>query len=64
MYVCHCNAVSDRTVDAAIASGASTLSEITARCSAGGGCGGCHDLLEALLAATAVEHEPAAASAA
>jgi bacterioferritin-associated ferredoxin len=63
VYVCHCNAVSDRTVDAAIASGASTVSEITARCTAGGGCGGCHDLLEALLDAT-MEREPAAASAA
>ena len=64
MYVCHCNAVSDRTVDAAIASGASTVSEITARCTAGGGCGGCHELLEALLEATTMEREPAAASAA
>ena len=66
MYVCHCNAVSDRTVDAAIASGASTVSEITARCSAGGGCGGCHELLETLLevTATATQREPAAASAA
>jgi bacterioferritin-associated ferredoxin len=64
MVVCHCKAVSDRTVDAAIASGASSLSEITERCTAGGGCGGCHGLLEALLRATATEREPAAASAA
>ena len=40
MYVCHCNAVTDRTVDAAIASGATTVPEITERCTAGGGCGG------------------------
>ena len=64
MVICHCKAVSDRTVDAAIASGASSVEEITARCTAGGGCGGCHSLLEALLKATAVEREPAAASAA
>jgi bacterioferritin-associated ferredoxin len=64
VYVCHCNAVTDRTVDAAIASGAATVPEITERCTAGGGCGGCHRLLETLLAATAVEREPAAASAA
>jgi len=61
MVVCHCKAVSDRTVDAAIASGATTVPEITARCTAGGGCGGCHRLLEALLEATATEREPAAA---
>jgi bacterioferritin-associated ferredoxin len=64
VYVCHCNAVTDRTVDAAIASGASTVPEITERCTAGGGCGGCHDLLEALLEAAAPERETAAASAA
>jgi bacterioferritin-associated ferredoxin len=65
MVVCHCKAVSDRTVDAAIASGASTVSEITDRCTAGGGCGGCHRMLEALLEATAAgERELASASAA
>jgi bacterioferritin-associated ferredoxin len=64
VYVCHCKAVTDRTVDAAIASGASTVPEITARCTAGGGCGGCHHLLEALLEASAPVREPAAASAA
>jgi bacterioferritin-associated ferredoxin len=64
MVVCHCKAVSDRTVDAAIASGATTVSEITARCTAGGGCGGCHSMLEALLEATAVDREPVSASAA
>jgi bacterioferritin-associated ferredoxin len=64
MVVCHCKAVSDRTVDAAIASGATSVPEITARCTAGGGCGGCHRLLEALLEATVMEREPASASAA
>jgi bacterioferritin-associated ferredoxin len=64
MVVCHCKAVNDRTVDAAIASGATTVSEITDRCTAGGGCGGCHSLLEALLEATSPERESVAASAA
>ena len=62
--VCHCKAVSDRTVDAAIASGATTVPEITDRCTAGGGCGGCHRLLESLLEATSPERESVAASAA
>jgi bacterioferritin-associated ferredoxin len=64
MVVCHCKAISDRTVDAVIASGATTVPEITARCTAGGGCGGCHRLLEVLLEATCPEREPVAASAA
>jgi bacterioferritin-associated ferredoxin len=64
MVVCHCKAVTDRTVDAAIASGASTVSEITDRCTAGGGCGGCHRMLEALLEATAGERELESVSAA
>lgn len=49
MLVCSCKAVSDRTVRAAIGSGAATVSEVTRRCKAGGGCGGCHVLLERLL---------------
>ncbi|HVX20982.1 MAG TPA: (2Fe-2S)-binding protein [Acidimicrobiales bacterium] len=52
MMVCSCKVVSDRTVRAAIAAGASTVDEVTDRCRAGGGCGGCHALLEQMLAAT------------
>ncbi len=64
MVVCHCKAVSDRTVDAAIAAGASSVPEITALCTAGGGCGGCHRMLESLLDATATARQPVGASAA
>ncbi len=53
MYVCHCMAVTDRTVDAVVASGARSVEEVTERCHAGGGCGGCHALLEALIQASA-----------
>ncbi|HTU37139.1 MAG TPA: (2Fe-2S)-binding protein [Acidimicrobiales bacterium] len=49
MYVCHCKVISDRTVNAAIASGAQTVADITSRCTAGGGCGGCHRLLQAMI---------------
>ena len=52
MVVCHCKAVSDRTVNAAIASGARSVSEVTSRCTAGGGCGGCHTLLQSLIEAS------------
>ena len=49
MYVCSCRAVTDRTIDAAIASGASSVEEITSKCAAGGRCGGCWPALERML---------------
>jgi bacterioferritin-associated ferredoxin len=61
MYVCHCRAVTDRTLDAAIGSGARTVEEITKVCGAGGGCGGCHFILQALLDATATLQTSSAA---
>jgi bacterioferritin-associated ferredoxin len=54
VYVCSCRAVNDTTVRAVIASGASSIEEIGARCGAGTQCGGCHVLLERLLAQAAV----------
>ncbi|CAN5256116.1 hypothetical protein BH20ACT5_BH20ACT5_03900 [soil metagenome] len=41
MYVCICHAVSDRVLDAVIASGARTEEAVGAACGAGTGCGGC-----------------------
>lgn len=41
MLVCHCAAVSDRSVREAIASGAVREEEITERCGAARQCGGC-----------------------
>jgi bacterioferritin-associated ferredoxin len=64
MYVCHCEGVTDRTVDAAISSGARCVADVTARCGAGGGCGSCHETLEALLAACLDVPAPAGLSAA
>ncbi|HEX3946534.1 MAG TPA: (2Fe-2S)-binding protein [Acidimicrobiales bacterium] len=49
MLICSCKAVNDRTVRAAIGSGAATVDEVTRRCKAGGGCGGCHSMLQRLL---------------
>jgi bacterioferritin-associated ferredoxin len=49
MYVCSCRAVTDRTVKAAIASGATTIDAIAERCGAGGRCGGCWPALAELL---------------
>lgn len=49
MHVCSCRRVTDRTVMAAILSGAGTINDVTARCAAGGGCGGCWPELQRLL---------------
>lgn len=50
MYVCHCRAVTDRTIRAAIADGADDLAELAQSCGAGSRCGGCHLALRLLLA--------------
>jgi len=49
VFVCSCRAVTDRTVDAAIVSGASTIEEVATRCGAGGRCGGCWPELQRLI---------------
>jgi len=56
MFVCSCRAVTDRAVVAAIAEGASTVDEVTARCAAGGRCGGCRPELQRLLACNVDRH--------
>jgi bacterioferritin-associated ferredoxin len=49
MFVCSCEAVTDRTVAAAIASGASTIPEVADRCAAGSRCQGCWPELQRLI---------------
>ena len=49
MLICSCKAVSERTVRAAIADGASSIDDVGRRCGAGTQCGGCHLLIEELL---------------
>ena len=49
MLLCSCNAVSERTIRAAIASGARSPQEIARRCGAGARCGGCWPALYELL---------------
>ncbi len=50
MIVCHCESVNDRTIDHAIAAGASDVEAVASACRAGSQCGGCHDTIEQLLA--------------
>ena len=49
MFVCSCQAVTDRTIRAAIASGARTIDDVAERCGAGARCGGCWPVLAELL---------------
>ena len=53
MFVCCCHAVSDSKVREAIASGAKTREEVTRACGAGGDCGGCHGMIEDMIAEAA-----------
>jgi len=50
VVVCSCSTVSDRTIRAAIAAGASTVEELAERCAAASGCRGCRPELQRLLA--------------
>ena len=49
MIVCHCNAISDREVRAAVLDGACDVDDVTRACGAGGDCGSCHVSIESLL---------------
>ncbi len=49
MYVCICNAVTDRGVAEAIEEGARTRCDVTRACGAGGDCGSCHEVIEGML---------------
>jgi len=49
MIICLCLAVSDRTVHAAIAGGATTIAAVRASCGAGKGCGACLDTVADML---------------
>ncbi len=49
MYVCCCNAVTDREVAEAIEGGAHTRADVTRDCGAGGECGACHEMIEGMI---------------
>ncbi len=50
MYVCVCNAVTDRDIHEAVASGVDTLAELTRRTGCSDCCGSCADLAGEILA--------------
>lgn len=49
MIVCHCRAVSDRTIRASIRGGATTLDDVAAETGASTCCGGCEPTVTQLL---------------
>ena len=57
MYICHCRAVTDQGLRAALADGARDPVDLGRRCGAGTGCGGCLPALQALLAECGLEPE-------
>jgi len=65
MYVCVCNAVTEREVGEAIDGGARTRHEVTRVCGAGGDCGSCHRQIDEMIDARCGKREqtviPAAA---
>ena len=50
MIVCHCHAVTDRTIRQAVRAGARTVKQVGQRCGAGTGCGGCKLSVAAVVA--------------
>jgi bacterioferritin-associated ferredoxin len=41
MWICHCKAVTDKDIEAAIEDGARSTVDVALECRAGTGCGGC-----------------------
>jgi len=55
MYICHCRAVSDRTIRAEIELGAIDEDDIGDRCGAGTRCGSCLDEIRRLCHESSVD---------
>jgi bacterioferritin-associated ferredoxin len=49
MYICICNAITDREIRAAVADGATTLSDVSMRLGVGSGCGCCRETAQQLI---------------
>jgi bacterioferritin-associated ferredoxin len=49
MIVCLCRGIPERTIRAAIADGAASVTEVRRACGAGGDCGACHPMVAELV---------------
>lgn len=63
MILCLCLGVSDHAVESTIAAGARTVAEIERVCGAGGDCGACSGLIEALVEQARERHYAGATAA-
>ena len=50
MIVCHCRRTTDREIRRAVREGATSVREVGTRCGAAGGCGGCADAVQEIIA--------------
>jgi bacterioferritin-associated ferredoxin len=50
VFVCQCAAVTDAEIADVVDSGADSLDAVVQETGAGGGCGGCHESIQAILA--------------
>jgi bacterioferritin-associated ferredoxin len=53
MLVCHCKAVTDRAIRAAVREGAQTRNDVAKACAAGMCCGGCGPAVDEIIEAEA-----------
>lgn len=66
MIVCHCRCATDREIRRAVREGATSLRDVSSRCGAASGCGGCAEAVVEIMAAEmgiaprAVEYDRAA----
>lgn len=58
MVICHCRAVSDGLVRAAVAEGAVDVDAIISQCGAGSVCGGCRPAIALLLGDLGFDADP------
>ncbi len=49
MYICICNAITDRQIRAAVAGGASSFSEVSMQLGVGAGCGCCREAAQQVI---------------
>jgi len=61
MYVCICNALTDRDVRGVLAAGVRTTSEVYRRCGCSPQCGRCKPFIKSLMAEMPADDTPAAA---
>ena len=55
MYICICNAITEREVKACVARGVSSLEELAASLGVGAGCGRCRDCAAEILQETRLD---------